>query len=660
MPALKYGRLLTAGLLVFVSSCEIVTEPGPGPGNDDAFSLLIERRSPAGQRSFYTMGARGTFFAPFTGVPADARTLIPSPDGKTIAYLRDVDGYVRLWAMDRDGANRRAILDGDIYVESAAWSPDGTRLAIGYSTETANDDIAVVNANGTGFVSLTSDPLPGVWFDRDPSWSPDGTRIAFATNRSGTQRLWLMNADGSNPVQVMASTSASRERNPVWSPDGAFIAAVAETPAGEGMAFIRPDGTDYKHVLLTTGPNDPVWLPDGRLVFVGSVASDFDLYTVDRVTGVSERLTSRSDDDVRAVVLAAVPPFAWLGFAAPVLTPINRPVAVDLDAGDVLTDGASDLMVLSPILNELRLMKGSGGGTFQSVGSLYSEADVSSITAAMVTTDLATDIVGRGDSAFHVWRGRADGPGIATTFTFPAALRDIAVADFNGNGRADIVAMTEAGTQPFRLSMYGVTGADAIVRSGEMTTTRTRGRSMCGGDVDGDGRLDLVMLAGTSGLSAFVALGRGDLTFGQATTAGSDISTDVEATPFCADFDGDGRDDLALLSIGQSSGVSVHLRGAAVYGLPSRINGSASSLAVADVDRDGDLDLIIGSSTNPQLLVAKNRGDGRFSQPSVVTLPNIPTRLLAADLNGDSWPDVAAVDAVGNLVVLLSRGRTGM
>src|ERR1043165_4684322 len=216
--------------------------------------------------------------------------------------------------MDRDGANKQPILSGAYTIESASWSPDGKKLAIAYSTETITNDIAMIGADGTGFVDLTPDPLPGVIIDHDPAWSPDGTRIAYSSNGSGIRRLWIMNADGANRHQVLPQSTQSNERQPVWAPDTTnFLAVVATTPAGPGIAFVRADGTDFKHIPIPAGPSDPVWLPDGRLLYVANPTGDYDLWTVDRVSGATSQVTTRRDNDVRAAVIKDVEPYAWLG-----------------------------------------------------------------------------------------------------------------------------------------------------------------------------------------------------------------------------------------------------------------------------------------------------------------------------------------------------------
>jgi WD40 repeat protein len=650
-----------AALLVAAASCEVSTGPDVGSGSA-GFGLLVERHDLAGQRSFYRLGADGKTFTPFTGVPADARALIPSPDGKTVAYLRSVGTSIELWAMDRDGANRRAIVSGAYTVETAAWSPDGSRLALGYTTETVSVDIATVNADGTGFTDLTPDPLPGVYIDRSPAWSPDGTRLAFSSNRSGTTRLWIMNADGSNARQVLPQSFPSNEQKPVWAPDTTnFLAVVANTAAGSGIAFVRADGTDFKQVPIADGPTDPVWLPDGRLVYVAKTSGNFDLWTVDRVSGGTVQLTSRRDDDVHAAVLKDVAPFAWQGFDAAITYQINRPLVVDMTTADVLTDGRTDVLLLSPALNEIRLMKGGGNGQLQSVGALFAESDVSALRTGLITNDNAPDVVGRGDSAAYLWRGRIDGPGIATRISMAGALRDVALADLDGNGRAELVSLVEMTQgQPFRLRIHTVGASDNVVFALDLLTNRTNGKSLCAGDLTGDGRPDVVVFAGSSTLSAYLAEGKGTLDLTDPVLAGSGMSSDLAAVPYCADFDNDGHDDVALFSSGATQSVSVHRFSGTSFAAAARVAASATAIAIADVDRDGDLDIVMASSGAAAILVAKNRGGGTFDTPITYPISNVPVAVTTADLNGDGWPDVIAVDVTGALVVLLSKGRTGM
>ncbi|NJN83135.1 MAG: hypothetical protein HC802_13180 [Caldilineaceae bacterium] len=49
----------------------------------------------------------------------------------------------------------------------------------------------------------------------DPAWSPDGTQIVFASTRSGTSEIWVVNVDGSNLRQI-SDTGESLVRYPFW------------------------------------------------------------------------------------------------------------------------------------------------------------------------------------------------------------------------------------------------------------------------------------------------------------------------------------------------------------------------------------------------------------------------------------------------------------
>src|SRR5439155_24095 len=94
-----------------------------------------------------------------------------------------------------DGSNTVTLARGT----GPAWSPDGTRLAFTCEVDSGNSDICVINANGTGFTRLTSDPGQ----DAGPAWKPDGSRIAFATTRyAGAYELASMTPDGGDVTRL--------------------------------------------------------------------------------------------------------------------------------------------------------------------------------------------------------------------------------------------------------------------------------------------------------------------------------------------------------------------------------------------------------------------------------------------------------------------------
>jgi hypothetical protein len=87
------------------------------------------------------------------------------------------------------------------------------------------------------------------------------------------------------------------------------------------------------------------------------------------------------------------------------------------------------------------------------------------------------------------------------------------------------------------------------------------------------------------------------------------------------------------------------------------VRANPSGVALADLDRDGDLDLAVLKQTADEVAVVKNGGKGEFTIAGSFRTGTKPTALAAADLNGDGVPDLAAANAAsGDVSVFLNQG----
>ncbi len=137
-----------------------------------------------------------------------------SPDGNRIAY----DNGSRTFVFEPDGvAGRRFVGDGT----APAWSPDGAWIAVDDLVTQNQTDIFLMSGSGQDRVNITDNAMRA---DREPAWSPDGSRIVFRRlNRSESTGydIWVMDADGSNPTELLATLGP--QTAPVWLPDDRIL-----------------------------------------------------------------------------------------------------------------------------------------------------------------------------------------------------------------------------------------------------------------------------------------------------------------------------------------------------------------------------------------------------------------------------------------------------
>ncbi len=183
-----------------------------------------------------------------------------SPDGKSIVYMRwtvasDQD---QVWVMDRDGSNAHRAFK-NITAWDPTWSPDGKQILFA-SDKDGSDQLYIGNANGSGIHKIST--LPSLRGRSD--WSPQNL-IATYSGDAWAREIYVMKPDGSDTHQV--SPKGGNSQGPSFSPDGQWIAFTAyydhfNDINGCEIYIMRLDGSDLRR-LTNNGYCDyqPRWGP---------------------------------------------------------------------------------------------------------------------------------------------------------------------------------------------------------------------------------------------------------------------------------------------------------------------------------------------------------------------------------------------------------------
>jgi|GEM_PF-1815815 len=198
----------------------------------------------------------------------------------------DLSGvHYGIYIMDADGSNRKRLSSEDMRNDRMpAWSPERCRIAYTTVTENGDDDIHVMNADGSNVQQLTTDPARDIF----PEWSPDGKHIAFISYRDGFRNLFVMNADGSDQRQLTFNQNEFTQWLD-WSPDGMYITYTFNPEGeddGESLYVIQPDGNDEHQITPPAGRDhdgEPAWSPDGKtLYFLSNRGAYVDIWKINR------------------------------------------------------------------------------------------------------------------------------------------------------------------------------------------------------------------------------------------------------------------------------------------------------------------------------------------------------------------------------------------
>jgi TolB protein len=231
-------------------------------------------------------------------VPADSNATSPAwnPDGTRLVYNTYGDSARIIMTDLRTG--RDSVLQPKIRNSSPTtpiFSPDGNSVLYARSDDDSKSRLYRQQLGGGRPVLI--DESRGI--TSSPTFSPDGRRIAFMTDRIGHNEVYIIDADGSNPVwitQIAGDINESSYRGePDWSPDGVTVAL--QSRAGGSFQIMAVNMRDHSAALLTNvGENQsPSWAPDGRhIVFTSNRSGSDQLWIMDVRSAVTRQLTNQS------------------------------------------------------------------------------------------------------------------------------------------------------------------------------------------------------------------------------------------------------------------------------------------------------------------------------------------------------------------------------
>jgi len=324
---------------------------------------------------------------------------------------------------------------------------------------------------------------------------------------------------------------------------------------------------------------------------------------------------------------------------------------VALVTGDFNGDGKLDLAATNSSGNNVSVLLGNGGGTFQTAVNYNVGNNPHGLVAGDFNGDGKLDlaVADSNDNNVSVLLGNGDG-------TFQAAVpyavghnpNALVVGDFNGNGKLDLAVVNFNDNSISVLLGNGDGTFQAAIPYG----VGNNPGAVVTGDFNGDGKLDLAVVNSNDN-DISVLLGNGDGTFQAAVpySVGHDPSALVTG-----DFNGDGKLDLAAVNSNDNN-VSVLLgngdgtfQAAANYGAA----GNPSAVSLADFNGDGKLDLAVANSIGNNLSVLLGNGDGTFQTAVNYGVGNGPDAVVAGDFNNDGRMDLAVTNnADGTISVML-------
>lgn len=510
----------------------------------------------------------------------------------------------------------------------------------------ASDALYLMLGSGGGNFQMTASILP----------SNGLSVVAADLNSDGKLDLALSNQPASGPVTLVTllGNGDGTFQSPLSSDAGPGIAdflGVADFN-GDGKPDIAISGEYTGTLTVRTGKGDGTFGPDTVYLAGGAqVSTSFDMTDVngdgnldfvvsDSTSGVvAQNIYGNGDGTFQA------PPYYPTPGAA------NGTVVSSLAAADFNGDGKQDVFT-----SDGSLWLGNGSGAFELAASAPGVGAVSFAVAGDFNGDGVPDLattsgvaLGNGNGTFRS----------ALPYPGGIIANYIVTGDFNRDGKLDLALAPYNPSDVLGLpgaaniSVLLGNGDGTFQQAAAPALSNARPFALAAGDFNGDGKPDLAVVnygvfQGTTvdagGVS--ILLGNGDGTFmvGPQIAAGNN-----PAHVAAADINGDGKLDLVVATTtnGTNGALAVFLGNGDGSFNPQPLIATAPNIVqwitILDLNGDGKPD-ILECENNADIGFFAGNGDGTFQAEIPFPAGPNPLQVATADFNGDGEPDLAVAD----------------
>ena len=496
-----------------------------------------------------------------------------------------------------------------------------------------------------------------IWWRRNDGQGEFSGWIVVSRDADGARDVQAADLDGDGDLDVLSASQNYSGSFIRWhrnDGEGEFSEQIVVSTDADGAVAVHAadlDGDGDLDVLSASERDDKIawYRNDGQGEFSGQLVVSTD------ADGARDVHAADLDGDGDLDVLSASEQddkIAWYRndgqgeFSGQLVVSTDADGARDVHAADLDEDGDLDVLSASERDGKIAWYRNDGQGEFSEQITVSREAEgVEAMQAADLDGDGDVDVLSA--SAGKIAWYRNDGQGefsgqlvVSTDAGVPQAMQ---AADLDGDGDLDLLSASGW------IGWYRNDGPSRFTAQLLVSTDADEARDVHAADLDGDGDVDVLSASERDDKIAWYRNEDGAGAFSEPNV----VSTDADGAQavHAADLDGDG--DLDVLSASWNDDKIAWYRndGAGAFSEPNVVSTDADgavAVHAADLDGDGDFDVLSASYFDDKIAWYRNDGKGVFSEPIILSTADEAWDVHAGDLDGDGDLDVLSASRGGD------------